>query len=126
VVGPRLSLRHDVYADLTWTTGPVIDGYGVTALDCASPKLCVSGDIQGYVRRFNGTGWGRRVDLSSIYNPIGGYIDSVSCPSAQFCMAGDNSGHSYVSTDGARTWAPGEDDQRQFMGADSSQETKPV
>ena len=68
---------------------------GMSAVSCATPTFCMAVDTGGQYARFNGRAWSKLhafdVPVAQRYNLLLGLsgVTAVSCPTTQFCMAGD-------------------------------------
>ena len=74
-----------VYNAPTWSPSGSASG-APSAASCASTTFCVALE-DGNVASWNGSAWSKAVPVDS--NDV---LLSVSCPSAQFCVAGDSEG----------------------------------
>jgi hypothetical protein len=105
----------------SWSKPSAVDpGSYLQAVSCASASFCVAIDRKGNaftcpasnfcaavdgaggnVVTFDGTSWTTPVTLdskaaSSVSGPVLVFLMSVSCLSAQFCVAGDSTGDAFV------------------------------
>lgn len=80
----------------------------LASLSCPSPMFCAavdgllpqgfnSGSATGRALLYNGIAWSSPEDIDG-----DGILQSISCPSAQFCMAVDQAGHAVIGTAGGR------------------------
>ena len=104
-----------------WSAPVLVDltGDGVESVSCASASFCMAVDWNGNALSWNGASWsttaiscpdsttnsaGDCTTAGSFANPRTGVLDSVSCPSALFCMAVDGNGNA-ISGGQATAWS---------------------
>jgi hypothetical protein len=99
---------------LAWTVTPIDSKNELDAVSCPTVSLCVAVDNQGNViTSTTPTGptgaWAvANIDSGTDGNGDQLTLNAVSCASASFCVAADDSGNVFVSTDptgGAAAWA---------------------
>jgi hypothetical protein len=88
------------YDGSSWTSAVPVGGGGLSSVSCSSPSLCTAVDFHGKVLTYNGSSW----SAPSLIDPEGS-LDSVSCPSAAFCMAAGGRQHGYALTYNKGTWS---------------------
>jgi hypothetical protein len=73
------------YYNGRWSSGPGAWG-GPSSMSCVSSTFCVA--TAGGTEEWNGRDWTQPADVDT-----SGQLDTVSCGSASFCMAGDSVGN---------------------------------
>jgi hypothetical protein len=71
-----------VWDGATWSSPVRMDDEAITALACPSVSECFAADQAGQVVTFDGAAWSSPVPMTSK-----GYVVSLSCVDASFCMA---------------------------------------
>ena len=95
----------------SWSTRQLNNGgKSVTGVSCTSSLFCVAVDTKGKTFAYNGSGWGNPVQPTGA---LGHAFTSVSCsatagPVATLCVAVNNAGMAFTSSDGV-TWSAGSD-----------------
>jgi hypothetical protein len=92
------------YNGSIWTSPVPVGGGGLTSVSCSSPWLCTAVDFHGRVLSYNGSTWSAPI----LIDPEGS-LDSVSCPSAGFCMAAGGQQHGHALTYNGSTWSTAND-----------------
>ncbi|WP_172892246.1 hypothetical protein [Jatrophihabitans sp. GAS493] len=84
----------------TWTnagSGLTLDG--ATTIDCASTTSCIASDYKGHTATYNGASWSAAHLAWMPSAPQRGVTD-ISCSSAAFCMAVDDTTTAYTFVNG--------------------------
>jgi hypothetical protein len=84
-------------------------GYGLNAVSCGSPTMCVAVDREGRTFSTTDPAGGGDAWLSGTAEP-GGLLRTIACPASTLCVIGDQAGNIITSTDPAGkapTWAAG-------------------
>jgi hypothetical protein len=98
-----------------WSAPVLVDltGDGVESVSCASASFCMAVDWNGNALTWNGASWsataiscpdsttasaGDCTTTGPFADPRAGVLDSVSCPSASFCVAVDGNGNALTAT----------------------------
>jgi hypothetical protein len=93
------------YNGTQWSVSVPIDPTNyVESLSCPEESFCAAvdgllpegfgaGNGSGYVVTYNGISWSSPTDIDA-----GGILQSISCPSRNFCMAVDQAGHAIAGT----------------------------
>ena len=99
-------------------SGPFVDAAAVQGISCVSASFCAAGGTyvdasdkyQAFVSTWNGTAWNDQEVAGSLNTDGGANVNSVSCVSSNFCVAGgsyyDASGNpqAFVSTWNGTAW----------------------
>ena len=79
----------DTYDGTTWTVQSEPPATPLWPVSCTSASNCAAGGRNGTVTTWDGTSWSTPQDADDA-----AILTSISCPSADFCMASDNEGSS--------------------------------
>jgi hypothetical protein len=99
-----------VFDGRTWQKAVNVDttsgDQDLDSVSCASPSFCMALDLAGYGFVFDGTSWSGQilVDKNAIGYEEGGGVETISCGSAQLCVAVGDDGFAETSTTGGTTW----------------------
>lgn len=77
-----------------WSPATKLSAIWLDSVSCATPAMCVAIDAYGLAYVFHGKTWSAGQNLGLQQN---GYLQAVSCPAADFCMAvgGDSAAQYY-------------------------------